>query len=73
MAGFKRGSRAWVQHNIGHFTEKAKTIHKNSPESDGELKELISIFGHMFETLSNPKATPTGSIIKVITDKVFED
>lgn len=71
MVGVKRGSKAWVQMLVGRFTNAAKKIHKDSPQCDDDLKEMIEQFGKAFDALSDPKSEPIRPLADVIIDRVF--
>lgn len=71
MVGVKRGSKAWTQMLVGRFTNAAKRIHKDSPQCDDDLKEMIEQFGKAFDALSDSKSEPIRPLAEVINNKVF--
>lgn len=69
MAGYVKGSPAWMQRMIGMFHIEAQKIHENSPENDESLKKMIRAFGEISDQcLASEPAKP---LREVMTEKIF--
>lgn len=73
MAGFKKGKMSWHQMSIGMFVNIAKRIHKESPQSDVELKGLIRLFASYAEDHLPNAEESTRPLADAMIEKVFDE
>lgn len=73
MAEFKKGKMSWDWKSIESFANIAKQIHKESPQSDVEIKGLIRLFASYAEDHLAYDEDPIRPLVDVMIETVFDE